>query len=302
MKPHPQRAFTLIEVLVVVAIIALLVAVLLPSLANARNMARLVTCKTNCKQIATMTSQYQAENRGYVPIMYNYYANGHDAHDAPARACWASIALRDYYPAMKRLKERSNGRLDPNAVWYPELKLLPLYEKTFLPDFWVCPFSRGEGPGEVFMKEAGQFRYWEWQGRHEHYQTWLWRPIRRGTLPGGAWPGGSGAGQRGIVKYSNITWNRIPADDGSRANQWEYSHIYHRQWRSNDAREQKAANLSDLTAMFCAQGEHMVYSGISGKLGRVNVGSHRSSAGAGTNAIFADSHVEWVPGTRIGWP
>ena len=44
------RAFTLIEVLVVVAIIALLVAILLPSLARAREEARATACGSNMKQ------------------------------------------------------------------------------------------------------------------------------------------------------------------------------------------------------------------------------------------------------------
>jgi prepilin-type N-terminal cleavage/methylation domain-containing protein len=45
-----QAGFTLIEVLMVVAIIALLVAILLPSLATARNQARLMICGANMKQ------------------------------------------------------------------------------------------------------------------------------------------------------------------------------------------------------------------------------------------------------------
>ena len=38
------------------------------------------------------------------------------------------------------------------------------------------------------------------------------------------------------------------------------------------------------------------------KFGRCNVGSHRTGTGGGTNAVFADCHVEWIVGTRIGWP
>lgn len=298
---RPIRAFTLIEVLVVVAIIALLIAILLPSLSRARVQARIAVDKANCKQIGTMIAQYQTEYRGYVPIMYNYYAYGRGAHDAPARACWLSVALRDYHPGTRRMKERSNGRFDPNKVWYPETGLLPAYEKELLPPFFVCPFSRDKGEGEVWVSEDSQFRYWEWQGRHEHYQTWLWQPIRRGTQPGGVWPGGPGPAQRGIVKHSNITWNQIP-DSGAGVNDWAFKHTRHRMWQPSDAREAKSASLADLTAMFCAQGEHMVYSGASGKLGRVNVNSHRTGMGGGTVAIFADTHCDWVLGSRIGWP
>jgi prepilin-type N-terminal cleavage/methylation domain-containing protein len=302
-RPSANRGgFTLIEVLVVVAIIALLISILLPSLVNARNLAKLTIDKANCKQIGTMIAQYQADYRGYVPIMYNYYANGHGQHDAPARACWASVALRHYDASLRNLKGRKYGThtFDPNEVWYPETGMLQAYEDNILPPFWVCPFSRGKGRGEVFVSEDAKFRYWEWRGRHEHYQTWLWRPITRGAQPAGEWPGGAGSTRRGVVQYSSITWNQIP-ESGVGANLWENKHLRYRQWRSNDARAAKSASLSDLAAMFCAQGEHMVFSG-SNKPGRVNVNSHKTTGAGGTNVIFADTHVEWVLGSRIGWP
>jgi len=54
-----QRAFTLIEVLVVVAIIALLAAILLPALAKARQQARRRVCSSNLRQIGAALQEYQ---------------------------------------------------------------------------------------------------------------------------------------------------------------------------------------------------------------------------------------------------
>ena len=61
------KAFTLIEMLVVVAIIALLIAILLPSLAKARELARQTICGTNMKEIGTTFYIYQSDNLDEFP-------------------------------------------------------------------------------------------------------------------------------------------------------------------------------------------------------------------------------------------
>jgi len=67
-----QRAFTLIELMVVIAIIALLVAILLPSLSAARAHAKTVACNANMHSIGLAVSNYLYGSRGSYPASYLY--------------------------------------------------------------------------------------------------------------------------------------------------------------------------------------------------------------------------------------
>jgi prepilin-type N-terminal cleavage/methylation domain-containing protein len=62
-----QRAFTLVELLVVVGVIAVLVALLLPALNKARAQALRVSCLSNQRQIYLAACTYMAANRGTLP-------------------------------------------------------------------------------------------------------------------------------------------------------------------------------------------------------------------------------------------
>jgi prepilin-type N-terminal cleavage/methylation domain-containing protein len=62
-----RSAFTLVELLVVIGIIALLIAILMPALGRARKQANTVTCMAQTRQIATAVVLYSNENRGWLP-------------------------------------------------------------------------------------------------------------------------------------------------------------------------------------------------------------------------------------------
>ena len=62
-----RSAFTLVELLVVIGIIALLISILLPALQRAQRHARMAACLSNQRQLVLALMMYAGENQGYLP-------------------------------------------------------------------------------------------------------------------------------------------------------------------------------------------------------------------------------------------
>ena len=101
-----RRGFTLVELLVVVAIIALLISILLPSLSSARESARTVKCAANQKQFVSANHMYANESDGYFAAIWQRVNGGNHP--------W----FRN--PKYRSMMDQARGRGSGNASDWPE--------------------------------------------------------------------------------------------------------------------------------------------------------------------------------------
>lgn len=70
--PRPARAFTLVELLVVIGIIALLISILLPALNAAKSQAHTLKCAANQRTLGQTLHQYANDYKGLIPRDYSH--------------------------------------------------------------------------------------------------------------------------------------------------------------------------------------------------------------------------------------
>ena len=102
------RGFTLVELLVVVAIISLLLALLLPALEKARELAKGVVCQSNLRQMSVASTYYQSDFQRIMPIHYTW--STFSEHK------WAAVMMADQeYVTMGVIRCPSVPLSDPDS-------------------------------------------------------------------------------------------------------------------------------------------------------------------------------------------
>jgi len=160
-----RQAFTLVELLVVISIIALLMAVLVPGLGMARELARRIVCGNSLKGIGQANMSYASEWNGhFVPIGY---PRTNDSGDLEVIHWTRNLDFRKYM----QIDAYDDGEGVRGSDYSMSLYTLP--KKQQCPsDLNVRDATRALG--SVLISYAANFEGW---GRGDWGATWRLGPI-----------------------------------------------------------------------------------------------------------------------------
>ncbi len=132
-KQTSRGGFTLVELVVVMAIIAILVGLLLPAVQAAREAARATDCMNRVRQLALATHMHHNALRYFPPARYEARPDS-DPSDLCGLETPTWLAR-----VMPYIEQGSFGeKWDLSKRWHQH----PLEVRTVVPDLFLCPSRR----------------------------------------------------------------------------------------------------------------------------------------------------------------
>ena len=136
-----RKCFTLIELLIVIAIIGILVTLLLPSLAKARYQSRIAVCASNLSQSGKATALYGSNNNNKIPPIYDDWKP------------WITYSIRETADFNGEGKFLELGYTDKFTHFCPQFEANGYHDKKSKKNLYNYSFENGN-----FKTSSGRIR------------------------------------------------------------------------------------------------------------------------------------------------
>lgn len=161
---NPRRrasAFTLIELLTVIAIIGILAAILIPTVSSVREKARQANCLSNLRNWGTAINTYAAENRGTYWVAKDTSGNVPWCIEGGSMA--AGTASNPYFTYFKTERSLGDYFMCPsvNSSDIPSglhssaralyLLVVPTYKNVVITDWQKAPIQKATQPARTLL-------------------------------------------------------------------------------------------------------------------------------------------------------